>query len=161
VYRFSDAVGVVINVYGERCTMNATRIAAVLLGAALIGSMGSADAQRKFDFGKREYDSNCAACHGLKGKGDGPYKPYLTKSPTDLTVLAKNAAGVFPFDRVYNVIDGRLDIRAHGPADMPIWGRDYSLKAAEAYFDVPYDPEAYVRTRMLALTEYIARLQAK
>jgi hypothetical protein len=44
---------------------------------------------------------------------------------------------------------------------MPIWGRDYSLKAAEAYFDVPYDPEAYVRTRMLALTEYIARLQAK
>jgi mono/diheme cytochrome c family protein len=143
--------------------MNATRITAVVLGAALIGGMGSvyAQQQKKFDFGKREYDSNCAACHGLKGKGDGPYKPFLTKSPTDLTVLAKNNAGVFPFDRVYNVIDGRLDIRAHGPADMPIWGTEYSVKAAEAYFDVPYHPETYIRTRMLALTEYIARLQAK
>jgi hypothetical protein len=76
-------------------------------------------------------------------------------------VLSKNNKGVFPFDRIYNVIDGRLDIRAHGPGDMPIWGRDYSAKAAEVYMDVPYHPESYVRSRILALTEYIARLQAK
>lgn len=143
--------------------MNPTKIAAAVLGAYLIGGIGSvyAQQQKKFDFGKREYDSNCAACHGLKGKGDGPYKPFLTKSPIDLTVLSKNNAGTFPFDRVYNVIDGRLDIRAHGPSDMPIWGAEYSAKSAEAYLDVPYHPEAYVRTRILALTEYIARLQAK
>jgi len=135
---------------------------AALLGAALIGWMGTAYAQdKKFDFGKREYDSNCASCHGLTGKGDGPYKPFLTKSPTDLTVLAKKNAGVYPFHSVYAIVDGRQDVAAHGPRDMPIWGSAYSLKAAASNMDVPYSPESYVRTRILALTEYISRLQAK
>lgn len=133
-----------------------------LVGAALIGCMGTAYAQdKKFDFGMREYDSNCANCHGLKGKGDGAYKPYLTKSPSDLTLLSRSNAGVFPFHSVYAVIDGRQDVAAHGPRDMPIWGALYSVKAAESHMDVPYDPEAFVRTRILALTEYVSRLQAK
>lgn len=141
--------------------MNAIRIAAVLLGVVLLSGTGTIYAQQKkqFDFGKREYDSKCAVCHGVNGKGDGLYRPWLTKSPTDLTVLSKNNGGVFPFDRVYNIIDGRLTVRAHGPADMPIWGAHY--KADETFFDAPYDPEAYVRTRVLALTEYISRLQPK
>ena len=142
--------------------MKPDKITLALIGAALIGGMGSAYAQeKKFDFGKREYDSNCASCHGLKGKGDGPYKPFLTKSPTDLTTLSKRNAGVYPFNSVYAIIDGRQDVAAHGPRDMPVWGMDYSLKSAESHMDVPYSPEAYARTRVLALTEYIARLQAK
>jgi mono/diheme cytochrome c family protein len=133
-----------------------------LLGAALIGWMGTAYAQdKKFDFGKREYDSNCASCHGLKGKGDGPYKPFLTKSPTDLTLLTKKNAGIYPFHSVYAIIDGRQDVAAHGPRDMPVWGAQYNAKAAEYYMDVPYTSEAFVRTRVLALTEYISRLQSK
>jgi mono/diheme cytochrome c family protein len=124
--------------------------------------MGTAYAQdKKFDFGKREYDSNCATCHGLTGKGDGPYKPFLTKSPTDLTQLSKKNAGIYPFHSVYAIIDGRQDVAGHGPRDMPIWGSAYSLKAAASNIDVPYSPEGYVRTRILALTEYISRLQAK
>jgi mono/diheme cytochrome c family protein len=118
-------------------------------------------AQQKVDFGQREYDSNCASCHGLKGKGDGPYKSMLTKSPKDLTVLTKQNGGVFPVDRVVSIIDGREEVPGHGPSDMPVWGREYSIKAAQAYFDVPYPSEAYVRTRILALMEYVARLQAK
>lgn len=142
--------------------MKPDKITLALIGAALIGVTGSPYAQdKKFDFGKREYDSNCASCHGLKGKGDGPYKPFLTKSPTDLTTLSKRNAGVYPFNSVYAIIDGRQDVAAHGPRDMPVWGMDYSLKSAESYVDVPYSPEAYARTRVLALTEYIARLQAK
>ena len=128
----------------------------------MISGSGLVTAQdKKFDFGKREYDANCASCHGLKGKGDGPYKPFLTKSPTDLTTMSKRNAGVFPFNSVYAIIDGRQDVAAHGPRDMPVWGWDYSIKSAESYLDVPYSPEAYVRTRVLALTEYISRLQAK
>jgi mono/diheme cytochrome c family protein len=142
--------------------MRLVTIAAAFVGAILISSMGTSYGQeRKFDFGKREYDSNCASCHGLTGKGDGPYKPYLTKSPPDLTVLAKNNGGVFPMWRVYAVIDGREVVPGHGGRDMPIWGTDYSVKAAEAYLDVPYPPEAYVRTRILALAEYLSRLQVK
>jgi mono/diheme cytochrome c family protein len=133
-----------------------------LIGVALIGCASAANAQdKKFDFGKREYDSNCASCHGLKGKGDGPYKPYLTKSPSDLTVLSKKNSGVYPFDRVYMAVDGRLEIGAHGTRDMPIWGAQYSVQAGGSYMDVPYAPESYVRTRILALTEYVFRLQTK
>lgn len=142
--------------------MKATKILAGFFGALLIGGAGAAYAQQKqLDLGKREYDANCASCHGLKGKGDGPYKPFLTKSPTDLSTLSKRNAGIYPFSSVYAIIDGRQDVAAHGPRDMPVWGLDYSLKAVEAYLDVPYSPEAYVRTRVLALTEYISRLQAK
>jgi mono/diheme cytochrome c family protein len=135
-----------------------------ILGAALIGCMGPAYAQdKKFDFGKREYDSNCANCHGLKGKGDGPYKPFLTKSPSDLTLLSKKNAGVFPFHSVYAIIDGRQDVAAHGPREMPIWGAQYSIKSAEFDMEMPYlyPPEGFVRSRILALTEYISRLQPK
>jgi len=132
------------------------------IGAALIGGAGSAYAQdKKFDFGKREYDSNCAGCHGLKGKGDGPYKAFLTKSPTDLTTLSKKNAGIYPFHSVYAIVDGRQDVAGHGPRDMPVWGRQYSLQAAETHMEVPYSSEAFVRSRILALTEYISRLQAK
>lgn len=142
--------------------MKPGKITAALFGAALMAIAGAASAQdKKFDFGKREYDSNCASCHGLKGKGDGPYKPFLTKSPTDLSTLSKRNAGVYPFHSVYAIIDGRQDVAAHGPRDMPVWGALYSVKSAEAYMDVPYSSEAFVRTRVLALTEYISRLQAK
>lgn len=146
--------------------MIATKNLAALVGAALIGCMGTAYAQdKKFDFGKREYDSNCASCHGLKGKGDGPLRPFLTKSPADLTTLSKRNAGIYPFHAVYAIIDGRQDVAAHGPGDMPVWGAEYSVKAAQAaYLDVPavpYPPETFVRSRILALTEYISRLQSK
>ena len=31
----------------------------------------------------------------------------------------------------------------------------------DSYMDVPYDPEVYVRTRILSLVEYLNRLQLK
>jgi mono/diheme cytochrome c family protein len=107
--------------------MRTKAIGAILL-AVLFAATGSASAAekavRKIDLGKTEYESNCASCHGLTGKGDGTLKPYLTKSSTDLTLLAKQNGGVFPINRVYEVIDGRTDVKAHGGRDMPVWGRD-------------------------------------
>jgi mono/diheme cytochrome c family protein len=144
--------------------MKMQRVAAALIGGVMIAASGfaiSAGPAKKMDFGKREYDANCAGCHGAKGKGDGPYKPYLTKSPPDLTVLTKNNKGVFPYERVSAVIDGRQSVPGHGTQDMPIWGADYLAKSAGDYMDVPYDPEIYVRTRILALIDYLERLQAK
>lgn len=144
--------------------MRTKAIGAILL-AATLGAAGTGLAAektvRKVDIGKLEYEANCASCHGVSGKGDGVLKPYLTKSATDLTVVAKQNGGVFPINRVYEVIDGRTDIKAHGGRDMPVWGRDYSVKAAEYYIDVPYDPDAYVRAKILALIDYIYRMQAK
>lgn len=141
--------------------MRISRTLATLCGATLLLTSGMALAADKPDLGKREYQSNCAVCHGTTGKGDGPYAGLGNQAVSNLTVLAKNNGGVYPFARVYEVIDGTKDVKAHGTRDMPIWGNDYKLKAAEYYMDVPYDTDAFVRARILALTEYLYRLQAK
>jgi hypothetical protein len=44
---------------------------------------------------------------------------------------------------------------------MPIWGRDYRLRDGEYYGEAPYDADAMVRGRILALLEYLNRLQAR
>jgi hypothetical protein len=45
---------------------------------------------------------------------------------------------------------------------MPIWGTRYKIEAGERiYDDFRADPEPFVRARLLALTEYVYRLQAK
>ncbi|MGA1286170.1 MAG: c-type cytochrome [Rubrivivax sp.] len=131
--------------------------AALALGLALAGT--AALAQQATDLGKREYDSNCASCHGSDGKGAGPFVEFLKRSPPDLTTLARRNGGVFPVARAYEVIEGAGP--GHGTRDMPIWGRDYRVQAGEYYVDVPYDPAVYARTRMLALVDYLARIQAK
>ena len=141
--------------------MKSSLIGTAVLGVAMVLASSVAISQTKFDFGKREYDSNCASCHGVKGKGDGPAKPFLTKSPPDLTVLAKNNKGVLPVERLNEVIDGRREVGSHGSRDMPIWGSEYRLKASDSHMDVPYDYEAFVRVRILSLIDYINRLQAK
>lgn len=137
-----------------------SKIVAGTVCAVFIGSAFAQARGQRLDFGKREYESKCASCHGVSGKGDGPIRELLTKSPPDLTVEAKNNGGVFPMERLYKVIEG-ADVPAHGGRDMPVWGREYKHEAAEYYMDTPYDPEAYVRARILSLLEYINRLQAK
>lgn len=111
-------------------------------------------------FGQREFESNCASCHGVSGRGGGPLVGFLSKSPPDLTQLAKNNSGVFPIARLYDVIEGG-SVPAHGTRDMPVWGQDYRIQAATYFMETPYDPEFYVRSRILALVEYLSRIQAK
>lgn len=141
--------------------MKRASVAAAVVAGAMSWVSPAAVAQGKVDIGKREFQANCAVCHGAQGKGDGPYAGMGTQRVPDLTVLAKANGGVFPLARVYEVIEGERDIKAHGTRDMPIWGQEYKKKAAEYYMDAPYDPEAYVRARILALSEYIYRLQQK
>jgi mono/diheme cytochrome c family protein len=135
---------------------------AVAACGLLVGTAVVAQAAQplRSDFGKREFDSKCAVCHGLNAKGHGPVVEMLRKSPPDLTLLAKRNGGVFPMERLYQVIDGS-DVPSHGMRDMPVWGQDYRVQAGEYYMEQPYDPNAYVRARILALLEYINRLQVK
>lgn len=150
-------------------------LSALLLGALPHG----ADAQPQFreesrqqqrtqarDFGQREFNANCATCHGSDAKGRGPVAGFLIKNPPDLTQLSRQNGGVFPMDRLYRIIDGRdlpeaASPGVHGSREMPIWGRDYRMRDAEYFGDVPYDPDAMVRGRILALLEYLNRLQAR
>jgi len=133
-----------------------------MLTAGVIGASGNSYAQ-KADFGKSEYDTSCAVCHGKLGEGDGPYVSLGYAIAADLTTLAKRNNGVFPFQRVYEFIDGRQMVRAHGAKDMPIWGSRYMPLNPEGYFVGPdyFNPEAVIQIRILSLTEYINRLQVK
>ena len=136
-------------------------VGAVSAGVTILFASGAVLAQQsKFDFGKREYGLHCALCHGLTGTGDGPYNQTV-KRPSDLTVLTKTNKGVFPYQRVYAIIDGRQEIEAHGTRDMPIWGAYYQAIDIADNLSVPSDSETYARTRIMALIDYINRLQAK
>lgn len=136
-----------------------TSLALSAMALTLMSGVGYAQTS-KMDLGKQEYQENCAVCHAANGKGSGPYADFLRKSPPDLTQLSKSNGGVFPVNRVYETIEG-ANVPSHGSRDMPIWGMDYRIKAAEYYADMPYNPEPYVRARILTLLEYIHRLQER
>lgn len=135
----------------------------------IVGSNVSAWAQ-ELDPGKAEYLSSCAACHGADGRGKGPLSVELKTAPADLTVLAKKNNGVFPFNAVSEVIDGRKSISAHGTREMPIWGFRYmpsanypealSPSAGDKYLNL-FTAEIEVRTRILAVVDYLNRIQEK
>jgi len=146
--------------------MKRTKTLAALAGAALLLTPLLATAQQSVDIGKREYESNCAVCHGATGKGDGPYMrfmAYKAKGVSDLTQIARRNGGAFPFQKVYETIDGTQEIEVHGPRDMPIWGKDYVRQASDAYrnYEGPYSAELFTRTRILALTDYLNRIQVR
>jgi cytochrome c len=122
--------------------------------------------QEATDFGKREFENSCADCHGMDAKGKGVLAANLKVAPPDLTLLTKNNGGVFPVERIFAVIDGRTQIESHGSRDMPIWGTRYAVNAAEHFMSVPNvgvppNLEAYIRTRILNLINYLRRIQQK
>jgi mono/diheme cytochrome c family protein len=134
--------------------------ATAVLGASLALST-QALAQARSEMGKLEYQSTCISCHGPGGKGDGTYSEYLKVKVPDLTTIAQRNNGVFPADRLYEIIDGRADVKGHGPVGMPVWGNVYNDKAAEHYRGFAYSPEQFTRVRIVALIDYIYSLQTR
>ena len=144
---------------GNAALRSAINVAAFTVLA--VGPIGIASADQKFDLGKREYLNSCAACHGTDGKAPAQVLEILKVAPPDLRQLSKKNGGVFPMNRVYESIDGRLGVPSHGTREMPIWGQRLSPEAAPFYDDYPWNAEAFVRARILAVAEYIYRLQQK
>jgi mono/diheme cytochrome c family protein len=128
-----------------------------------IGAVGSACAQLS-DAGKEDYLKLCASCHGQTGKGDGANAKSLRKPPTDLTKLSQNNNGAFPLARVYDAIDGRLEIIVHGPRDMPpfteVLKKDIISRMPRDNMDAEF-AAAMARQRLLQVIEYIMSLQNK
>ena len=128
-------------------------------GAACVFPFAAAHAQDAATVGKQVYSEACAVCHGANGHGDGEFAQYLNVKPSDLTVLAKNNHGVFPFLEVYHVVDGRTGVRGHGGGDMPIWGNVFSRELGET--GSIYGSVLYTRAKVISVVDYVQSLQTK
>jgi mono/diheme cytochrome c family protein len=101
--------------------------------------------------GAELYKQHCAVCHGNDLKGSGP-APYPFRAPPDLTMLARRHGGKFPDAYVSNVLRNGVVMPAHGPAEMPIWGADFTMDGLG---------EPQVALRITNLTNYIKSHQEK
>jgi mono/diheme cytochrome c family protein len=140
-----------------------------MIAGLTAGLAGAAQAQ-VIDIGKSEFQSSCASCHGADGRGKGPVSEQLKVPPSDLTMLAKNNNGVFPTNAVYETMYGSKTVPAHGTREMPIWGERFNpVVNLPHYVDPSYwkmagpeqSPEVVVRTRILAVIDYLNRIQQK
>ena len=141
-----------------------------LIITSLTAGFAAAAQAEDFDIGKSEFQSSCASCHGTDGRGKGPVSEQLKVPPSDLTILAKNNDGVFPTNAVYETIFGLKTIPAHGTREMPIWGERFNPiinlphNVDPSYWKMAgpeQSPEVVVRTRILAVIDYLNRVQQK
>ena len=136
-------------------TRNTTR---ALLAGLLFS--GAAFAQET-DLGKEIYMDRCAVCHGETGMGDGLVGALFERTPKDLTMLAKNNNGAFPFSEVYQSIDGRREIAGHGWRQMPVWGEYFMEDAIDDRTVSPKDARHVTQGRILSVVYYLQSIQAR
>jgi mono/diheme cytochrome c family protein len=101
--------------------------------------------------GRVLYRQMCASCHGEDAKGHGPAATELKTPPSDLTVLAKQHGGKFPYDDVLIVLLVGTNVPSHGSSDMPIWGPIFKA--------VDKNDKLLVLQRIKNLSDYLASLQ--
>ena len=104
--------------------------------------------------GRVLYLQYCASCHGVGGRGDGPVAEALTVAPPDLTRLAERYGTPLPRKELAEYIDGRRDVSAHGPREMPVWGRSF----VEESEDAP-NPERVAAEAIGRILDFLATLQ--
>ena len=105
---------------------------------------------------KATYLRSCSACHGESGKGDGVVSHLMRPKPTDLTKLAKENKGEFPYARTMRVIDGREAVRAHGDPDMPVWGEIFHVEDG-----MTLNRQATVRGKLMLIVDHLSSIQVK
>lgn len=104
--------------------------------------------------GRVTYQVYCRSCHGDHGRGDGKAASVVKPPPSDLTGLARANGGEFPRERVFQIIDGREEVAAHGPRAMPVWGNAFrSLDSGSG------EEAAAIRTKIQDLVDYLASIQ--
>ncbi len=128
-------------------------VAAALVSAVAAAQEGPSDGGQATaaELGQGLYERLCATCHGVDGRGGGEYANLLSVPPPDLTGIAARRDGAFPRDEIVSLIDGRLTPRAHGSAEMPVWGR--RLRAGDLEAEGELGGEIYL------LVSYLETLQ--
>lgn len=123
-------------------------IAAVLLVA---GCAAAPEVSR--ERGAQLYAQTCVSCHGADASGTGPLAADLPVPPTDLTRLAAENGGDFPYARVMEQIHGYPG-RFHV---MPEFGP--LLAGPEVAWRGPDGTTLRTPRPLLDLAEYLASIQ--
>ncbi len=116
------------------------------------------DASRQVTFGAVTYALSCAVCHGESGEGDGAMADELAVPAADLTGIARRNGGVFPADRVAEVIRGGSAVTTHG-GQMPAWGLIFLKDPAGSDGGLP-GGAAMAERRIADLVAFLQSIQA-
>jgi mono/diheme cytochrome c family protein len=81
--------------------------------------------------GAQLFRTHCASCHGEHAEGAGPISAQLRNAVPDLTTYSARNGGMFPAERVRQMIEGRGPA-AHGDRSMPIWGNAFRGQDSDA-----------------------------
>jgi len=103
--------------------------------------------------GQEMFNSYCAVCHGVDGKGAGPAASALKVAPTDLSGLTAKNGGKYPSLHVSSVLRGEAETPAHGSKDMPVWG--------PLFRHLSQGHDAEVQQRIANLNQYVESIQKK
>lgn len=102
------------------------------------------------------FQDNCATCHGVQARGDGPMAEVLTLPVPDLTGLTERYGGRFPMLEVINIIDGRALLRGHG-GPMPVFG--LVLGGDSVAMDGPEGTVTESATEIVSLARWLETIQ--
>jgi mono/diheme cytochrome c family protein len=146
-----------------------TMVVALVASAAVVRAASGDDLA--IAQGKVLYDEYCASCHGADGRGGGPEAARLDKSVGDLTLLAKQNGGKFPFYDVMLTISNRPPtgqdqdaslpgtVTSHADGKMPAWGQLFARQ--EGSKGTSLDLQLQTTGKIMLITEYLQSIQAK
>ncbi|HVN88927.1 MAG TPA: cytochrome c [Candidatus Binataceae bacterium] len=118
---------------------------------AVLGTGGRFAAAEEAAQGRVIYLHYCASCHGINADGNGPVARALKEPPTNLRLLSDLYGNPLQEDKVARAIDGRAEVKAHGPRDMPVWGEQFSAQS--------HGDERQVKERITKLVAYLQSIQ--
>lgn len=135
-------------------TQSRTSIAIVIIALLPSFSARADDFSEPIVNGADEFAWHCASCHGKDAKGTGELAKILVKPPADLTKISKRNGGKFPYDRVFNIIAGRVNVPGHATFQMPkYWERFRHYEGRRGYESA--------EKRIHTITRYLESLQEK
>jgi len=114
---------------------------------------GACEPASRAEMGRVRYEEYCSSCHPIaQGARSGTFEAL----GPDLTRLRERYGWPLPREKLAAFIDGRTEIGAHGPRDMPVWG-------ARLYEGYPLTPgtEAARGGTVAIILDYLETIQVE